>query len=453
MAPRVPKIEQPASFDPWVAIRPLDPKMQRALFALANQQLLDHVTRDRATSIVLSYTATLQYNVSHNLKYFRQSWFPSEHLRFTHGLCLVLELVDPHHQDQGLAGITWPAKSFTPKEPAEPIPPPAAKSKGKGKTGMKKTTKRGISPGAEESTSKRPRKPDSKVVVTGKSVAEAQYTAMYPHYRKKHLAAAHTSRAALSTVTTIIPNHERQALPVDDSGPFYVLPFNAITTAVGGSVPTDGPQCTGCQLAGSVLASTATTIIPPQLEFTFSDEILNNLGPERALWFNMSAPGWWRTAEDLEVASETYALAQKARDSAEKEMRFKALVLLHRIVCARAEMKRDTFVARFSGETMETQTVRMEYYLRLAMLLVPIPGFIDAYDFYDAFNQERARNHNFNRLGYFLVPKLEKREQQNGLKSKSPSDLVTITLSNGTTLHCRVSGSHARNRFMREVFE
>lgn len=138
--------------------------------------------------------------------------------------------------------------------------------------------------------------------------------------------------------------------------------------------------------------------------------------------------GWLRAAEDLEVANENYALAQRARDSAEKEMRYKALVLLHRIVRARAEMEHNAFVARFAGDTTEDRIVRMEYCLRLAMvqgitarsilhrrwewnlfhpnlLLAPIPGFIDAYDFYDAYDQEQANNPEFNKLGYYLVPK------------------------------------------------
>ncbi|KAJ7796700.1 hypothetical protein B0H14DRAFT_3549917 [Mycena olivaceomarginata] len=483
MAPRVPirdgstrKNKQPASFDPWVAIRPLDKEVQRVLFAMANQQLLDH------------------------------SWFPSEHLRFTHGLHLVIELVDPKHQDQSLAGITWPAKSFTSKqmpedwtvdegrqficlppldsvvlisdeEPTEPIQPPAAKSKGKGKTGVKKTNKQGLSPSTEESTSKKPRKPDSKVVVMnevisedepatkltaeeqsalnkwkkdmaagrllrrpeavpltssyeGKSVAEAQYAAMYPYYRKKHLAAAHTSCAALSTVTTIIPDHEQQALPVDDSGRFYVLPFDIITTAVGGSVPMDGPWCTACQLASSVHTASAC-------EFTFSDEVLNDLGPERALWFDMSAPGWQRAAEDLEVASKTYALAQKARDSAEKEMRLKS--------------------ACFPSPDCITSQLKLHQQWEWNLfhsdqLLAPIPGFIDAYDFYNAFDQECAHNPNFNRLGYFLVPKPGEKGAAEWVEIQ-PSDLATVTLSDSTTLHCGVSGSHAQNCFMREVFE
>jgi hypothetical protein len=132
----------------------------------------------------------------------------------------------------------------------------------------------------------------------------------------------------------------------------------------------------------------------------------------------------------------------RKQGTAEKEMHFKALVLLHRIVCAHAEMKCDTFVARFAGETVETQTARMEYYLRLAMvqgitsqskrhrrwewnlfhsdqLLTPIPGFIDTYDFYDTFNQECPRNPDFNRLGSSWCLSLEKKERQNGSKSKS----------------------------------
>jgi hypothetical protein len=50
--------------------------------------------------------------VSHNLHFFQQSWFPSEHLRFTHGLRLALDLVDPKRKDPALTGITWPAKAF-----------------------------------------------------------------------------------------------------------------------------------------------------------------------------------------------------------------------------------------------------------------------------------------------------------------------------------------------------
>jgi hypothetical protein len=52
---------------------------------------------------------------------------------------------------------------------------------------------------------------------------------------------AHTSRAALATVTKIIPNHTREGLPVDDSGRFYALPPDILSTAVGSSVPTVSP--------------------------------------------------------------------------------------------------------------------------------------------------------------------------------------------------------------------
>ncbi|KAJ7731949.1 hypothetical protein B0H14DRAFT_2639939 [Mycena olivaceomarginata] len=517
------------------------------------------------TSVSLAFPATdpvfQQHNVSHNLQYFQQTSFPCDHLRFTHGLRLLIELVDPKHQDQALAGITWPAKAFKTKqmpedwtveegkrfvcplspdsivlasdeEPTEPTPLPAAKGRGKGKTGAKKTNKQSLSPSAEQGTSKKPRKPDSKVIVTNevvsedepakkltaeqksalnkkkkdmaagrllrrpetvpvvteisqdKSVAEAQYAAMYPHYRKQKRDLAHTSRAALATMTEIIPNHKQQALPVDESGRFYALPFDVISTAVGLSVPTDGPRCTACQLAGSVCITRGrgqpcercnNSHTTSACEFTFSDEVLNDLAPERALWFDMSSSGWLRAAEDLEVANENYALAQRVRDSAEKGMRYKALLLLHRIVCARAEMEHNTFVARFAGDTVEERIVRMEYYLRLAMvqgitaqsrlhrrwewnlfhpdlLLATIPGFINAYNFYDAFDQERASNPKFNKLGYFLVPKPGEKRAAEWIEIQ-PSDLATITLSDGTTLHCGFSGSHARNRFMHEVFE
>ncbi|KAJ7804675.1 hypothetical protein B0H14DRAFT_2612098 [Mycena olivaceomarginata] len=190
----------------------------------------------------------------------------------------------------------------------EPTLPPPAKGKGKGKAVTKKSNKQTLNPGAEENPTKKPHKPNSKVVVTNKEDV---------------------------SVPTLLPHHEREALPVDDSGHFYVLSYNIITTAVGDSAPMDGPRCTDCQLTGTVCGSRGcglpceccnTSYTISACEFTSSDEILNDLGLERVLWFNMSAP-------NLEVATENYALTQRARDNAEKEMHFKtlALALLHRI--------------------------------------------------------------------------------------------------------------------------
>jgi hypothetical protein len=61
---------------------------------------------------------------------------------------------------------------------------------------------------------------------------------MYPHYVKKHLPTSKAGRAALAVMLDILPVHEREALPVDDSGRFYVLSYDTIGTAVGASVPT-----------------------------------------------------------------------------------------------------------------------------------------------------------------------------------------------------------------------
>jgi hypothetical protein len=36
----------------------------------------------------------------------------------------------------------------------------------------------------------------------------------------------------------IIPIHERDVLPVDDTGWFYILLYNLVSTVVGGSAPT-----------------------------------------------------------------------------------------------------------------------------------------------------------------------------------------------------------------------
>jgi hypothetical protein len=69
-------------------------------------------------------------------------------------------------------------------------------------------------------------------------VAEAQYASMYPHYVKRHLPTSKAGRAALSLMLDIIPVHERDALPVDDSGRFYALSYDTIETAIGASVPT-----------------------------------------------------------------------------------------------------------------------------------------------------------------------------------------------------------------------
>ncbi|KAJ7827268.1 hypothetical protein B0H14DRAFT_3467212 [Mycena olivaceomarginata] len=406
---------------------------------MANQQLLDHVNRVQATNILLSYASSLQHNVSHNLHFFQQSWFPSEHLRFTHGLRLALDLVDPKRKDPALTGITWPAKAFKNKkapedwtvdegkqfscplspdsivlasdeETTEPTPLPAAKSKGKGKTGAKKTNKRSLSPSAEQGTTKKPRKPDSKVIVTNEVVSEDE--------------------------TTKLTAEQNGFICADGRASLHFVPARRFFVHYSRS----RSPCERCNNSHTTSAC----------EFTFSDEVLNDLAPERALWFDMSSSGWLRAAEDLEVANENYALAQRARDSAEKEMRYKALVLLHRIVCARAEMEHNAFVARFAGDTTEERIVRMEYYLRLAMvqgitaqsrlhrrwewnlfhpnlLLAPIPDFIDAYDFYDAYDQEQANNPEFNKLGYFLVPKPGEKGEAVWIEIQ-PSDLATIPL-------------------------
>ncbi|KAJ7312519.1 hypothetical protein DFH08DRAFT_822252 [Mycena albidolilacea] len=218
-----------------------------------------------------------------------------------------------------------------------------------------------------------------------------------------------------------------------------------------------------CRLTG-LAAQSASLLVhhtKSACDFTFSDEILNDLAPERAAWYQMSAPGWKYAAEDLSVASKNYTLSQCARDAAEKEMRLKTLVLLYRIVSTHTELTCEVFLARFAGETSEDCEANMELFLRIAMvqgitpqsklhrdwtwnlfdstqLTEPIPGFNNTYHFYEAYDQELASNPQFQRLGFFLVPR--------------PSDLLILTLNDGTTLYCGVSGSHMRNRFMQEVF-
>ncbi|KAJ7738211.1 hypothetical protein B0H14DRAFT_2638541 [Mycena olivaceomarginata] len=105
-------------------------------------------------------------------------------------------------------------------------------------------------------------------------------------------------------------------------------------------------------------------------------------------------------------------------DFAEKEMHFKTLVLLRRIVLTCSELTRNAFVTRFNGDTLDAHMANMELYLRLAMvqnmtpksqphrdwewnlfdseqLIAPIPGFTDAFDFYNAYDQELAWNPNY----------------------------------------------------------
>jgi hypothetical protein len=129
------------------------------------------------------------------------------------------------------------------------------------------------------------------------------------------------------------------------------------------------------------------------------------------------------------VASRNYLLAQQAKEAAEKEMRFKTLILLSRIVRTRSEMPLDTFLARFAGKTAAEREDTMEIYLRIAMvqgitprsklhrdwtwnsfnatqITATIPGFKTAYRFYEAYDQELARNPQFQRLGFFLVPQV-----------------------------------------------
>jgi hypothetical protein len=129
------------------------------------------------------------------------------------------------------------------------------------------------------------------------------------------------------------------------------------------------------------------------------------------------------------VASRNYLLAQQAKEAAEKEMRFKTLILLFRIVRTCSELPLDTFLARFAGKTTADREANMELFLCIAMvqgitprsklhrdwtwnsfdatqIAATIPGFNTAYHFYEAYDQELARNPQFQRLGFFLVPKV-----------------------------------------------
>ncbi|KAJ7349723.1 hypothetical protein DFH08DRAFT_807075 [Mycena albidolilacea] len=178
----------------------------------------------------------------------------------------------------------------------------------------------------------------------------------------------------------------------------------------------------------------------------------------------MSSTGWQYAAKDLTVASENFTLAQCAKDVAEKEMQFKSLVLLHCIVSTHAELTRKALINCFTGDSLNARTANMEFFLCIAMvqsimaksklhqdwtwnlfnseqLSAPIPGFIDTYDFYNAYDQELSRNPQYNKLGYFLVSKTGEEEVQ------------WVEVQDGTTLHCGISGSHVHNRFMREVFK
>jgi hypothetical protein len=62
-----------------VAICPLEQEVQRALFGMANQQLLDHISRVQATNILLSYAASLvrlRVSLSFLFHYFGSLGFP-----------------------------------------------------------------------------------------------------------------------------------------------------------------------------------------------------------------------------------------------------------------------------------------------------------------------------------------------------------------------------------------
>ncbi|KAJ7676408.1 hypothetical protein B0H14DRAFT_2656194, partial [Mycena olivaceomarginata] len=474
---------------------------------------------------------SLQHNVSHNLHFFQQSWFPSEHLRFTHGLRLALDLVDPKRKDPALTGILGQLKllrtrkrprtgqltrasnslalflltllfSHRTRKPLSRLRFLLPKAKEKGRLEQRRPTNEVSALALSKGPPRKPCKPDSKVIVTNEVVSEDETTKLTAEQKsalnkkRKDMAAGrllrrpetslftrvnpwlkpnilpctliignkdrtwHTQVALpWPTVTKIIPNHTREGLPVDDSGRFYALPPDILSTAVGSSVPTDGPRCTSCQLAGSLCITRGrgqpcercnSSHTASACEFTFSDEVLNDLAPERTLWFDMSSPGWLRAAEDLEVANENYALAQRARDSAEKEMRYKALVLLHRIVRARAEMEHNAFVARFAGDTTEDRIVKMEYCLRLAMVqgitarryftgdgsgtcstqtcsLRLFPASLTRTISTTPTTKNKLTTPNSNKLGYYLVPKPGEKGEAVWIEIQ-PSDLATIPL-------------------------
>jgi hypothetical protein len=52
-------IAKPRNFDPWIAIRALEPKMQAIAFALANRQLVAQSTPTEAAVFFSSYITSL----------------------------------------------------------------------------------------------------------------------------------------------------------------------------------------------------------------------------------------------------------------------------------------------------------------------------------------------------------------------------------------------------------
>ncbi|KAJ7349724.1 hypothetical protein DFH08DRAFT_807076 [Mycena albidolilacea] len=170
--PSAPKFDKPLFFDPWVAIRSLDPPMQGIAFALANQQLVNNIMQDHVANFLAAYITSLQQNITQNPRPAHQNWYPSDHLLFTYGLRFAVELVDPQHKEKSLGGISWLEKTFSWKELL--LTPLSAKGKAKGKAAPEDLPSRKclLSPSAEENSKKKPHQSKPKVVITNEVVSE-----------------------------------------------------------------------------------------------------------------------------------------------------------------------------------------------------------------------------------------------------------------------------------------
>ncbi|KAF8144735.1 hypothetical protein K438DRAFT_1992563 [Mycena galopus ATCC 62051] len=201
-------------------------------------------------------------------------------------------------------------------------------------------------------------------------------------------------KAKMADVIAVLPKYNKERLPLDKEGVYFTLAFGdlmdllAVTPAVDGlaapPASTAEASATRCNLA-------------------FSDELNNNLTTDLKSWVEISSRNWRDQMRELTASSHQVEMVDRARQLALNNHHYNMLRLLHAIVCARRSITRQEFVARFAGESPETQDFNAlcGHYYRPMDLVKPIPAFSSAYDFYDtledAANPQRP-------LGFYMIP-------------------------------------------------
>ncbi|KAK7019470.1 hypothetical protein R3P38DRAFT_2782581 [Favolaschia claudopus] len=232
----------------------------------------------------------------------------------------------------------------------------------------------------------------------------------------------------------------RQDLPYDAEREQFALVATHLIGNLELNVAHNGPRCLRCIACGSRCESTgvpgectacASRKSTKDCTFLLDGEKLSSMGSGLKQWVSMTRPGpltispeWFDLNADVNTAADTCFAIQDAFEKARWNLNQKSFKMLHSVLVTRREIQREDFIKRFAGETPEEQEKNMDQVLRIAMTQgltasstiksnrrwqyypsevideVPIPGFEDAYAFYEA----KDRQDQNVPLAFYLIP-------------------------------------------------